>query len=132
MHVVKARALEAKARARTLKAKVKDMISFPRGFTRPRPVLEDYITTESYIGLQLRSFRAGLFLDKSNWGVLEKTGGRASLLPLIFPFPLLPYPIPTPPPHSVAFIPYSPTLLLPFPSLFLPSRFLSLPFPFPC
>ena len=55
MHVVKARTLEAKtknkartleakykAKARTLKAK--DMIFCPRGSSRPRPVLEDYIT----------------------------------------------------------------------------------------
>ena len=55
MHVVKARPLEAKtkdkartleakskAKARTLKAK--DMIFCPRGSSRPRPVLEDYIT----------------------------------------------------------------------------------------
>jgi hypothetical protein len=50
MHVVKARTLEAKAmaKARTLKAKAKakakDMIFCPRGSSRPRPVLEDYIT----------------------------------------------------------------------------------------
>jgi hypothetical protein len=36
MHVVKARTLEAKAKA-------KDMIFCPRGSSRPRPVLEDYI-----------------------------------------------------------------------------------------
>jgi hypothetical protein len=55
MHVVKARTLVAKtkdkarilkakskAKARTLKAK--DVIFCPRGSTRPRPVLEDYIT----------------------------------------------------------------------------------------
>ena len=44
-----ATALEAKARAlkaRALKAeaKAKDMIFCPRGSSRPRPVLEDYIT----------------------------------------------------------------------------------------
>jgi hypothetical protein len=59
MHVVKARTLEAKtkdkarileakskAKARTLKvkAKAKDVIFCPRGSSRPRPVLEDYIT----------------------------------------------------------------------------------------
>ena len=57
MHVVKARTLEAKtkdeartheakskAKARTLKAKARDMIFCPRGSSRPRPVLEDYIT----------------------------------------------------------------------------------------
>jgi hypothetical protein len=42
----KARILEAKskAKARTLKAKAKDVIFCPRGSSRPRPVLEDYIT----------------------------------------------------------------------------------------
>ena len=55
MLVVKARTLEAKtkaeatalkAKARALKAeaKAKDMIFCPRGCSRPRPVLEDYIT----------------------------------------------------------------------------------------
>jgi hypothetical protein len=53
MHVVKARTLEGKtkdkarileAKARTLKAKAKDVIFCPRGSSRPRPVLEDYIT----------------------------------------------------------------------------------------
>jgi hypothetical protein len=44
----KARALEAKAKARTLKAKAKDVIFCPRGSSRPRPVLEDYITDISH------------------------------------------------------------------------------------
>jgi hypothetical protein len=45
MHVVKARTLEAKAKARTLKSKAKDMIFCPLGSSRPRAVLQDYITT---------------------------------------------------------------------------------------
>jgi hypothetical protein len=44
MHVVKPWTLEAKVKARTLEAKAKDMIFCPRGFSRPRPVLEYYIT----------------------------------------------------------------------------------------
>jgi hypothetical protein len=53
MHVVKARILEAKTnnKARTLKAK--EMIFCPRGSTRLRPPLEDYITADKG---QLKAF----------------------------------------------------------------------------
>jgi len=39
-----ATALKAKARALKAEAKAKDKIFCPRGSSRPRPVLEDYIT----------------------------------------------------------------------------------------
>jgi hypothetical protein len=42
MHVVQARTLQA------IKSKAKDMILCPRAFSRPRPVLEDYITGREF------------------------------------------------------------------------------------
>ena len=48
MHVVKARTLEAKSKAKARILKAKDMIFSPRGSSRPRPVLEDYITACTY------------------------------------------------------------------------------------
>jgi hypothetical protein len=44
MHVIKARTFEAKYEARTLKAETQDIIFCPQGSSRPRPVLEDFIT----------------------------------------------------------------------------------------
>jgi hypothetical protein len=44
MHVVKARTVEAKSKAQARTLKAKDMIFCLRVSSRPRPVLEDYIT----------------------------------------------------------------------------------------
>ena len=54
-----ATALKAKAKARALKAeaKAKDKIFCPRGSSRPRPVLEDYIT--EYISTDCRTTVSG-------------------------------------------------------------------------
>jgi hypothetical protein len=59
---------ESKARPRTLKAKVKGMNFCPRGSSRPRPVLEDYITGSNYLKfLQLALLVFGWVIAQVKW-----------------------------------------------------------------